>query len=55
MVVNPTKAKQLTATVGKDGATFAFVGPRDVEKGMWSDAITDAFKKVAKKGAQHNA
>lgn len=44
-----TKAKELTATVGKDGATIAFVGPRDVEKGMWSDAITNAFKKVARK------
>lgn len=44
-----TKAKELKATVGKDGATFAFTGPRDVEKGMWSDAITKAFEKVAKK------
>ena len=44
-----TKAKELTATVGKDGATFAFTGPRDVEKGMWSDAIVKAFEKVKKK------
>jgi hypothetical protein len=43
------KAKEMSASVGKDGATFAFTGPRDVEKGQWTDAITKAFEKVAKK------
>lgn len=43
------KAKQMSATAGKDGATFTFTGPRDIEKGMWSDTITNAFQKVAKK------
>ncbi|MFN0250178.1 MAG: hypothetical protein ACKV2T_25060 [Kofleriaceae bacterium] len=43
------KAKQMSANVGKDGATFAFTGPRDVEKAMWSDVIVKAFEKVKKK------
>lgn len=42
------KAKQVTATAGKDGATVVITAPRDKEGTAWSDKIADAFKKVSK-------
>ena len=43
------KAKDVTAKVGKDGATFVFTAPRDTEVTAWDSKFTDAFRKVAKK------
>lgn len=44
-----SKAKDVTATAGADGATIAITAPRDKEPSGWSDKIENAFKKVARK------
>jgi hypothetical protein len=43
------KAKDVTAVVGKDGATFAFTAPRDKEVPAWDDKLRKPFEKVARK------
>lgn len=43
------KAKDVTVKAAKDGATITITAPRDKEASAWSDKISDAFKKVARK------
>jgi len=44
-----SKAKDVSVTAGKDGATFAIVAPRDKEPPAWTDKYDVAFKQVARK------
>ncbi len=43
-----SKAKDFTATVGKDGSTFVMTGPKDKEA-PYTDKVSKAFEKVARK------
>lgn len=41
------KAKEVTAEVSKDGGTFTFTAPRDLESTEWSDRLDRPFRKLA--------
>lgn len=44
-----SKAKGMSAAVGKDGSTFVFTGSRDIEPSDWNTQIETAFRKVMRK------
>ena len=46
-LVVTSKAKEVTSEVSKDGATFTFTAPRDIEATDWSDLLDRPFRKLA--------
>lgn len=46
-LVVTSKAKEVTSEVSKDGATFTFTAPRDIEAGQWNDLLDRPFRKLA--------
>lgn len=41
-----SKARVIGVTHSKDGSTFAFTGPKDIEAPAWSDLLEKPFRKV---------
>ena len=46
-LVVTSKAKEVTSEVSKDGSTFTFTAPRDLESTDWSDRLDRPFRKLA--------
>ncbi|HSK04026.1 MAG TPA: hypothetical protein VK932_22385 [Kofleriaceae bacterium] len=46
-LVVTSKAKEVTAEVSKDGSTFTFTAPRDLESRDWSDRLDRPFRQLA--------
>jgi hypothetical protein len=46
-LVVTSKAREVTAEVSKDGGTFTFTAPKDIEAKNWSDRLDRPFRQLA--------